>query len=339
MVVSTVVIGVVTPAGPLARTSARALKTFSCIVAGLLLLVPSAAFAKDKTSTLTYTPAITLTLEVQTPAGTPRVYPTAAGPTYWTQDMPVAVGDHVKLDIFVATGGGELQQAKVRLDNKLIATLNSFPWNTQIDTSAIGAGGHFLEVWAQELEPDGKRTAYAIKTITFTVQSSLPDSAANSTPVTAVKGEQQVLTGSMVADIPLTGPGAPPALPQALATGAANSTATVSLSANDPAASQALSSGNVVSLSSPIVISVRATPGSTANRFVYALVRGDQTIYAADHATDLNLAEIRLQQRSDAQPGLLPGRVVLWVWGVDDHGDYGAPVSAIFDVAPPANSQ
>lgn len=314
--------------------------TILAAAAALLFTVPAAAMASNKSSasTQTYTPAITLNLEVKTPSGAPRVYSTPAGPTYWSADMPVAVGDQVKLDIFVSTGGGELQQAKVRLDNKLIATLDDFPWSTDLDTNSIGAGDHFLEVWAQELEPDGKRTAYAIKTMTFAVQSALPGAPAGSGAITAVKGEQQVLTGNTVADIPLSGPGAPPALPQALAANAPDTTATVSLTANDPAASQALASGNVVSLSSPIIVSVRAPAGSSAGRFIYALVRGDQTIYVADHATDLNLADIRLQQRSDTQPGLLPGRVTLWVWGVDDRGDYGTPVSAMFDVAPLSGS-
>lgn len=308
----------------------------ACALGALSLFFSIAAIAsadsKQSNDKLTYTPAITLTLEVQTPSGAPRVYPTASGLSYWADDMPVAKGDQVKLDVFVATGGGELQGAKVRLDNQPIATLDKSPWSTTINTDAIGAGDHFLEVWAQELEPDGKRTAYAIKTMTFTVASNLP--GVGSGPVSAVAGVQQVLSGNSVTNVPLTGPGQPPALPQPIAGSAADATATVSLAANDPTAEQALASGNVVSLSAPIVVSVHAPAGSTAHRFVYALVRGDQTIYESDQPSDINLAQIRLQQRSGTEPGLLPGRIVLWVWGVNNHGDYGTPISAIFDVAP-----
>jgi hypothetical protein len=84
------------------------------------------------------------------------------------------------------------------------------------------------------------------------------------------------------------------------------------------------------------VIAVNAPAGSAAHRFIYVLVRGDQTIYQADHSVGTGLAKIRLQQRSDTQPGLFPGRVALWVWGVDDQGNYGSPVSATFDIAEPA---
>jgi hypothetical protein len=306
------------------------------ICACLLLAVAGICCAKEKDVTVTtFTPAITLTLEATTPQGTQRIYPTATGPSYWQSGLPVVKGDHVKVDVFVSTGGGELKQVKVRLDNQLIATLDKTPWSTTIDTSTVALGYHNLEVWAQET--DSKHQTFATKTMTFFVDSTAP-SGSGPGPVAAVKGEQQVLNGSSVTDVTLAGVAKSPALPTALATATQDSRATVSLSTTDPTAQQAIATGNPVPLSAPIVIAVNTPNGSAAHRFIYTLVRGDQTIYQADHPVGAGLARIRLQQRSDTQPGLLPGRVSLWVWGVDDQGNYGNPVSATFDIAAPAGA-
>ena len=77
--------------------------------------------------------------------------------------------------------------------------------------------------------------------------------------------------------------------------------------------------------------------GSAATKFAYALVRDGQTIMTSDTAYTVSdperITEVKIQGRTDTTPGLRPGRVVLWVWGVDAQGSPGNPRKIQLDIA------
>ena len=95
-------------------------------------------------------PGVTLVPDVLLADGqTPRIYDTPQGTTFWKEGLPVQQGDKVKLNVFVATGGADLKEIKVRLDNAPVADITTSPWNTVIDTASLSTGSHMIEVWAQ----------------------------------------------------------------------------------------------------------------------------------------------------------------------------------------------
>jgi len=130
----------------------------------------------------------------------------------------------------------------------------------------------------------------------------------------------------------------PPSVPQVIAAGSSDPSASVRLDAADPSEQQSIDAGQSVSVSSPVEITVTSTAGGNAHGFVFDLVRDGQVVYQADRVADIGSARIRLQPRTASQPGLLPGIVTLWVWGVDSSGGYSAPISATFDVAQEATT-
>jgi hypothetical protein len=129
----------------------------------------------------------------------------------------------------------------------------------------------------------------------------------------------------------------PPALPVALAGQPTDANARVNVlykdaSSPETAPSTAVSSTDPnISINNPTSIDIQAAPGSTATQFVYALVRGGtiiqeaQTPYALPTVTPPQHTLIRIQEATASQPGLLPGTVALWVWGVDTQGRAGDP--------------
>ena len=50
-------------------------------------------------------------------ASTDRTYNTPQGLSLWMNSLPIQQGDKIKLNVFAATGGADLKQIIVRLDN------------------------------------------------------------------------------------------------------------------------------------------------------------------------------------------------------------------------------
>ena len=147
-------------------------------------------------------------------------------------------GDKVKLNVFVATGGADLKEIKVRLDNAHIADITTSPWNTVIDTASLGTGSHMLEVWAQAT---GDPPQSSTKQLSFFVIKQL------------VKGVQIEQTGGQPVEVTPTGdPNTAPLLPAFLDGKTTDADATVTV--NSRAASLPLGSPTTPVGADPVTI-------------------------------------------------------------------------------------
>jgi hypothetical protein len=117
----------------------------------------------------------------------------------------------------------------------------------------------------------------------------------------------------------------------------------IKLSSSSASSLQLSSSGVVVSsgdtaksidLIKPIDVKVLAPDKSTARRFIYAIYRNGQIVFETDQFLPASMTVIRLQAASKKSGGLLPGGVVLRVWGVDQENRYGLPAVLNINVSP-----
>ncbi len=287
-----------------------------------LMAMPASAHAGK--SKVNWKPGITLAADVMTPGGTQaQTFPTAQGPTLWNGTQLIPQGDKIRLNVFVSTGGASLAEIRVRLDNTLIADVKSGPWSAVVDTATLTSGHHMFDVWAQAT---GDPPLDSSTQLLFVVGD----------PATGVKDSPPTLGST---DPPA--PDAPPALPAAQSGLPTNPNAKVQVSYKDASLADAAPGTPVTAASgdipvaSPTVIDVHSAPGSAATQFLYALVRDGQVIqeaatpYALPSVTQSQHTLIRIQERTDTQPGLRPGSVALWVWGVDAQGRPGNPVRAV----------
>ena len=290
-----------------------------------LLLANGPAQARGKTK-INYIPGITIVPDVFLPDGhTLRTYKNAPqGTTYWHEGLPIQQGDKIKVNSFVATGGADLQEIRVTLDNTQIADPKSSPWSAVVDTSQLSVGTHMLQVWAQA---SGDPPQSADKSLSFLVDKNLP-------PEFLVKGIQDIQAGGQQTEItPAPDPDSAPLLPAPVAGKAIDSAAAVSVGtrvASLPAGSATEPVGTEpVMIQEPIVFTVHPSAGSDATQYIYALVRDGQTILAP--ATTYSMIQpkestvIKIQKRTDSTSGLRAGSVMLWVWGVDAEGRPGNP--------------
>jgi hypothetical protein len=76
---------------------------------------------------------------------------------------------------------------------------------------------------------------------------------------------------------------------------------------------------------------------------VYTLVRDGQPILTSSQPVEFVSAVkpytsittlIKVQARTANQPGLLPGHVMLWAWGLDAAGQPGQPAQVDLNIAP-----
>ncbi len=284
------------------------------------------------------TPTIKVALEPYTPDGKMRLYTVSGGTSYWTQDMPIYQGDSAKIDIFVSTGANELQQLKVRLDNTLLATINSAPWSSVISANQLTPGYHFIETWAQVSGSKPQSPQFATNNFTFFVSpsDSIVTNLSNSAqaPVVQVKGQAQELNNGQVTNVPLDNSPVLPAVPSVLAGADTDSKATVRVEINDEATNTLLSSVNGVpiAISDPAVVSVIVPAGSTAQNFAYTIERGDQTIETSGKIFAADATHLRIQPRTQTKPGMLDGVATLYVWGVDSKGNFGKASAVTFNI-------
>jgi hypothetical protein len=296
------------------------------ICATALSLACSYSARADKKPEVAYVPSITLNFEVLDTNRQPILYPTTASAggnqvlEPWTPDKPIHVGNLIKLDVFVATGGGELQDLKVRLDNSLYADITKAPWTATLDTSSpkLGVGYHFLEVWA--LNGGGKKPESGSKTMTFYVSAAaLQTQVAGSVQELAPNGQP-----STAAD-----PNVPPVPPGQYASATSDQQANVKLQFLSSADNTDYSQGAPVTVKSKSEILVRRTNGSTAATFVYEITRNGKSVYSTDQPNDADSATtIEIVPAANGGPGFYPGTFTVWVWGVDKSGNIGSPIRA-----------
>ena len=287
--------------------------------AALCLLMAHGPAQAGKTK-INYVPGVTLVPDVLLADGqTERTYDTAQGSTFWKEGLPIQQGDKVKLNVFVATGGADLKEIKVRLDNAPIADITTTPWNTLIDTASLTTGSHMIEVWAQAT---GDPPQSSTKQLSFFVLKQL------------VKGIQIEQTGGQPVEVtPTADANSAPLLPAFLNGKTPDAGATVSVTSR--AASQPLGSpttavgADPVTIAEPTVFIVRTPAGSTARQYAYALVRDGQTFLTSTTAYSVadarQITAVKIQKRTDTTDGLRSGQINLWVWGVDGEGRPGDP--------------
>jgi hypothetical protein len=272
-----------------------------------------------------YSPGLALIPEVLQKDGvSEQTYNTTQGPSLWTETLPIPQGDKIKLNVFVATGGADLKEIIVRLDNARIADITTAPWSETLDTANMQAGYHMIEVWAQA---SGNPPQAATKTLTFFVTKDLA-------PQYRVEGSQQVLYQGTVTNLTpgaKTDINAAPVLPDFLKGKSQDLSAGIVVYMQSSASSPTTSGAAVPDTTGPLTINeptlfyVQAAPGSTAVRYAYALVRDGTTINTSTAPLELNYDRIRIEERSSTRSGLAPGTVMMWVWGVDADNRPSAP--------------
>lgn len=122
----------------------------STIAAAVLVIALPASRAESRV----YVPGVKLVLEVRSPDGNLRSYHRPGErPTYWGQDLPVVKGDLVTIDPFVATGGSELEEVRIRLDGDQLSTQLESPWRYEVNTQDLDVGRHVIDVWVNTQSP------------------------------------------------------------------------------------------------------------------------------------------------------------------------------------------
>lgn len=316
-------------------------KHFSLALLSVLTLglchSPAAAAGK---SSVAYTPGVSLVPEVLLPDGTtPRMYNTTNGLSLWTTALPIVQGDKVKLNVFAATGGTELKEIIIRLDNTKIADVSAAPWKTMLDTAKLGAGHHMVEVWAQST---GSHPQSTTQTLMFYVTPQLATQFVPQPPTQKVAGSSQQLSGGQVSTLPLPGENAsadtPPVLDflkgQPLDTNAqVNVYARTAAGAALPqAAAGTLVTGSTLTVNEPYLLSVKPTDGSSATQFAYALVRDGRVGYVSPSAFDAARYQVRIERLGAGGTGLGAGTVTLWVWGINKAGLPAEPVKTTLNI-------
>ncbi len=311
-----------------------------CLMIGFgILHAPALAAGK---STVSYAPGVSLVPEVLLPDGTtPRMYNTTNGLSLWTNTLPVVQGDKVKLNVFAATGGAELKEIIVRVDNTKIADLAAAPWKTNLDTAKLGTGHHMVEVWAQST---GNHPQATTQTLMFYVASELAGQFVPQPPKQKVAGSLQQQNGGQTSTLPLPGENGfigtdtPPVLDflkgQSLDTNAQVMVYAHSAASGTPAqaGSGTLVTGSTLTVNEPTLLSVKPSSGSSAVQFAYALVRDGQVGYVSPAAFDMTRYQVRIEKLNSAGAGLGAGTITLWVWGINKAGQPAEPTKTVLNI-------
>ena len=293
--------------------------------------VPGMTFALQRVTAVAGVPTptvVTTDLAVTKSDGTPRTYLTLPGQTAtaWQPGLPVYQGDHLRLTVLVATGGAELQTLIVRLDNKPLTVPSSGPWAFDIDTQMLSQGVHFLEAWAKTGMNTPTKTNSSDSTLAFTIAA----------PGTG--GDQPAPPPVLIPTppgIPLPVPPPDPAAILALSPALKgqpsdpNAIVALHLRTSEEEGDKVIGPVNgTLDLSRRVVLSVDKTPGTTAVRYWYAVVRGSITASISEGLLDPQVDRIKLFQFDNAtKQGLFPGQVTLYVWGIDKDNHPGDPVT------------
>jgi hypothetical protein len=262
------------------------------------------------------------------------VYGSGGANTIWKEGLPIVSGDKVTVQVFIATGPGQLETVRVKLDGKVIGQQLSSPWSTVVDSSSLSLGYHLIEVWAQDRSA---RVASATKSLSF-FECSLQQYADTFLPVT--KSDSQQIPVAQMSIQGTVDPSDPmpsdSSVPSFIGNSQLDNRALVSVSLQEDAVHRLLRNADHVTLPSKSTLTVSRTVQSTATDFYYALVRDSRLTYTSPQPLDLSLYHVELQAKTQTLPGLLPGTAQLIVWGIDAEGKHGPPVTIEIDV--PAES-
>jgi hypothetical protein len=248
-----------------------------------------------------YVPGIKIVLEVRTCDGHLRSFQRPGSPpTYWAQDLPVVQGDQVTINPMIATGGAELAQVKIRLDQTQLADRTERPWRVQVNTSDLAAGYHLIEVWAITKPPGAKQNS---ATTTFLV---VPQ---NDPLLRMVQGEG---TES-----------GPPVSDEERLSGAIRS--------RDPKVDQEIRANSSATVTGPTLFFVSAGPA--AKEFFYTLTREDRVTYTSPRLPVQT--HVLLEPQQGEAPGEASGTLVLTMRVGDGAGRFGPPAWVTVHIKPP----
>ncbi len=275
------------------------MRLIAAVTLVLCLLVGQAAVAETR-----YIPGVAIVPEIRTPDGSLRVYATPRGPMYWSPGYPIPPGDTIKLNVFVSTGGDKLEIVKVRLDNQEIASLTSTPWSVEYPAAKLGTGYHGVEAWAKCVGKHGKTNSATVLLFIGPEGEKVP------TPEEASKDPKRFALALIGVSDKDLGP---------------------ELKADQPAVQKAINADRPIVLDGPVVLKVKLPEGK--KKLVYSLVRNWKEEYRSPLLP--GDSQIKLRPATPQEPGLLPGELLLIVWGADDSGNLGQPAVVSVSVPKP----
>jgi len=294
------------------------------VTAGVLLWGGSVLPALADKPSVSYIPAISLVPDVRLSDGTTsRTYKTEQGVTYWTPTLPVIQGDKVTLNAFVASGGSDVSHIIIRLDNTKIVDRKTAPWTATIDTTQLATGSHFVEAFA---EGTGNHPQSSTKTLTFMVIKELPAQY-------KVEGSQEQYSGGQTVGLPMNAdPTQPPTAPTFLIDKPTDEKAQIIVRSRQQNADGLIQAGKTVEIAQPTTFYFSAALDSTATQFAYVMTRNGVPISVSTKPLSLSYGRLKLQKRTDQEPGLRSGPVTLWVWGINAQGNPSKPTATQVDV-------
>jgi hypothetical protein len=265
-------------------------KWAAALLTGVVVLFTAASSSRADEEI--YVPGVKIVLEVRTAQGHLRSFQRPGSPpTYWDQTFPVVQSDRVTIDAFIATGGAELGEVRIRLDNKLLSTQTSGPWRIETDTSKLALGHHLVEVWAATKEPNSR---FRSVTTSFLV---VPD---NDPLLRVLQGE------TSEAKLPISDE---------------ERLACAIRSRDQKVDQETTTDAPAATVAAPVLFYVSAGP--TAKEFFYTLTRDGKVTYTSPRLP--LMTHILLEpQKSDGQ-GQPPGELILTTRVGDGTGRFGPP--------------
>ncbi len=245
-----------------------------------------------------YCPGVTIGLEVRTPQGDLRSFQRPGqAPTYWAPGLPVVRGDQLTIVPLITTGGAELGEVAIRLDQSPLSAPAGPDCRVLVDTGRLTPGYHLVEVWAATKAP--KRGENSAAT-TFLV-------------VPATDPMLQMLNAEVA-------PGPAATDEERLA---------VAIRSTDEQVDKELTSDSSAAIRAETRISISAGPA--VKEYFYTLSRDGMVTYTSPRLPISTLVVIGPQ--ADEKVGLAPGKVTFTVRGGDGAGRFGAPAWVTLDIA------
>lgn len=247
-----------------------------------------------------YRPGVTIALEVRTPQGDLRSFQQPGhAPTYWTPDLPVVKGDQLTITPLVTTGGAELAEVTIRLDESPLTVPPGPDRRVVVDTSRLAPGYHLVEVWAATKAP--KRGENSAATTFLLVPGTDP-----LLQMLAVEGS----AGPPVSD------------EERLA---------VAIRSPDEHVDEELTTSSSATIRKETQLSISAGPA--VKEYFYTLSRDGAVTYTSPRLPVETLVVIAPQAGDNV--GLVAGKVTFTVRGGDGAGRFGAPAWVTLDIVSP----
>jgi hypothetical protein len=289
----------------------------SLIVAGNAKAAPS---ANENNS-------VSIVVKVLTPTAVPEVYNTPTGLTQWRTGLPIPAQDTLLVSATIGNGNLTLTGMTAKLDGKQLPAATVGTWTESVPCSSLSIGSHELDI-TTTLDKRGASGKFPLK---FTVVETLPKElvpSGQSPVVSSVKGTQQVFSQGSVASVdPADTKVMPPVVSN---TAKMNNDPGIILVLPDDSGNTDLKAGRTVAVNGNVTVEVVPNQGSNDTNIVFAVVRDNTVVSSCSSLVPVSGAGIKLQARNNASEGLFPGAVKLYVWGVDQSGNYSTPTIASF---------